>query len=1064
MLPNQRLIASLCLVAFFLLLPHKTTQAQSLDVEKLKGLKPRSIGPAGMSGRVAAIEVDLGNPDIIYVGAATSGVWKSTNGGISWEPIFDKEATSSIGAIAVDPRNAEVIWVGTGEGNPRNSAGVGAGIYKSVDGGRKWMPLGLDKTERIHRVLIHPHNSDIVYVAAMGTAWGENPERGVFKTTDAGKTWQKVLFVDEKTGAADLVMDPRNPDKLIAATWQHRRWPWFLKSGGPGSGIYVTYDGGKTWEKRTAKDGLPKGELGRIGLAIAHNKPDVVYALIEAKKNALYRSDDGGFKWPKVNDSRNVNSRPFYYADIRVDPNNENRIYSLQSQLRVSEDGGKTFRSLISGGMIHGDHHELWIHPQDPTWLINGNDGGVAISRDQGKTWRFVENLPFAQFYHIAVDMETPYNVYGGMQDNGSWRGPSQVWTSRLGIMNFYWARVGSGDGFATLPDLSAPNRYGYAMSQGGNLVRFDLLTGERKFIKPTHPQGIYLRFNWNAGIAHDPFDPRTIYYGSQFLHKSTDRGETWEIISPDLTTNDPEKQQQLDSGGLTYDVTNAENHTTILTIAPSSLERGVIWVGTDDGNVQLTRDGGQTWTNVVKNIKGVPATTWAPHIEASKFNAAEAFVVFDDHRRSNWTPYVFKTNDYGKTWKSLVTNEISGFVHVIEQDPVEPNLLFLGTEFGLYASLDGGQRWTKWTQNFPTVPVLGLVVHPREHDLVVGTHGRGAFIMDDIRPLRVLAKQNLNLLNKPLHVFEAPEAIQYIAKEPNGIRGPGDGEFLGENRPYGALMTYVTNAPVVSNGTDNSNAKADSVTIEILDANRNVIRTMKAEALPGINRTTWELRRKAFRDPDDEPRRPNAPERPGPLVLPGRYTVRLSLGNQKDSTSVTVLPDPRKEATPADMQAKYTLIERVGANLELAAEAIDRLRSTKESIDAVMKKMNDRQDETAKAIQKQSKAMQDSIQTLVEQINQKEVQGIRRDPNPVGARLSSVYFALQTSWDAPAPAEKINLKHAEETLASALGKVNYFYQQVFPGYQKAVDEAGVRLFEAYEPLGVSNSGGDKEF
>jgi photosystem II stability/assembly factor-like uncharacterized protein len=1023
-------------------------------MDKLKGFKPRNIGPAGMSGRVAAVAVARNNTNLIYVGAASGGLWKSVSGGIAWQPVFDDQPVPSIGAIAIDPHNSDVVWAGTGEGNPRNSAAVGNGIFKSLDGGKSWQFLGLEKTERIHRILINPHNTDIVYAAAMGTAWGENPERGVYKTTDGGKSWQKILFVDEKTGAADLVMDPQNPNKLIAALWQFRRWPWFMKSGGPGSGIFATYDGGQTWQKRTHEDGLPEGDLGRIGLAIAKNNPQVVYALVEAKKSVLLRSDDGGHKWRKINDSNNVNPRPFYYADLRVDPKNENRVYAIHSRATVSEDGGKTFRVLVQSSKIHGDVHELYIHPNQPNDSTTPNDGGIGISYDRGKTWRFVENLPFAQFYHIAVDMETPYNVYGGLQDNGSWRGPSRVLTSRNEILNLYWARLGGGDGFAVLPDMSAQARYGYAMSQGGNLYRFDLSTGERKNIKPAHPDGVFLRFNWNAAIAQDPFDKSTIYYGSQFVHKSTDHGDSWEMISPDLTTNDPEKQNQIESGGLSYDATGAENHTTIITIAPSPVQRGVIWAGTDDGHVQVTRDGGATWTNVVKNIKNVPEGTWVAHIEASKFEPAEAFVVFDDHRRSNWTTYVFKTTDYGKSWSNLATYDLTGFVHVIEQDPVERNLLFAGTEFGLHVSIDGGTSWRKWTQGFPTAPVRALVVHPREHDLVIGTHGRAAWIIDDIRPLRALAKEGDKILDKPLHLFEIADATQYILKEPNGLRGPGDAEFFGKNRPYGAMISFIANpASATETATNGADKKAEKVTLEILDANGNVIRTMKEKVEPGLNRSYWELRKKAFRRPSRQARRDNEQENPGYFVLPGTYTVRVSYAGNKDSTRVKVLPDPRKDIALTTMQEKYTTMEHVGSRVELVADAVDRLRKTTESIDLILKRLQEDKSEQAGTLKKSSKAMQDSIGVLMDAILGKEVQGIRRDPDLVGWRLRSVLFSLQSTWDAPTQMDKINLKFAEEKLAEVLKRVNGFYATVFSEYRKDVDEAGIQLFDAFTPL-----------
>ncbi|HEX6865345.1 MAG TPA: hypothetical protein VF414_21130, partial [Thermoanaerobaculia bacterium] len=582
--------------------------AGAVDPDLLAGMKARSIGPSGMSGRVAAVDAVESNPDTIWAGAATGGVWKSVDGGLTWRPVFDDQPVASVGALAIDQSNPDVVWVGTGEGNVRNSVSIGNGVYRTLDGGRTWQHLGLEKSERIYRIVLHPSNPDVAWVTAMGQLWGENPERGVYKTEDGGKTWNRILYVDEKTGASDLVIDPSNPNHLIASMWQFRRWPWFFKSGGPGSGLYSTYDGGRTWKKATQEDGMPEGELGRIGLAISRSNPEIVYAMVEASPSALLRSDDGGKSWKSVNTRYDVNPRPFYFGDIRVDPVWPNRVYSLDYDVRVSNDSGKTFEQGISGNEIHGDFHALWIDPNNPDHLISGGDGGLGISYDRGRTNRAVTNLPLAQFYHIAVDNDLPYNVYGGMQDNSSWRGPSSGLTFG-GIRNHEWLLVGFGDGFETLPDPQ-DSKIGYSMWQGGNLGRFNLNTSELRDIKPPAPDGTKLRFNWNAGLATDPFTPGTIYYGSQFLHKSTDRGETWTIISPDLTTNDPEKQKQDESGGLTIDVTAAENHTTIIAIAPSPLQQGVIWVGTDDGRLHVTRDGGKTWESVEKNVKGVPANT----------------------------------------------------------------------------------------------------------------------------------------------------------------------------------------------------------------------------------------------------------------------------------------------------------------------------------------------------------------------------------------------------------------------------------------------------------------------
>ncbi len=575
-------------------------QLDSAQLAKLKGIDVRSIGPAGMSGRITAIDVVTDQPDIMYVGSASGGLWKSESGGIDWKPIFDEQKSMSIGAIAIQQNNPDVIWAGTGEGNPRNSLNGGYGLYKSLDAGKTWQLVGLEKTRNIHRIKIDPQNPKTVYVAAIGSPWGEHPERGVFKTTDGGKSWKKILYVNDKTGAAEMVMDPSNPNKLLVSMWEHRRYPYTFKSGGKGSGLYMTVDGGENWTKLNADEesGLPKGELGRIGLAIAPSNPKRVYALVESKKNALYRSDDGGYKWIKINsDGDEIGNRPFYYSEIYVDPVNDNRLYSVFTYINVSEDGGKSFSQLMpaynTSVGVHPDHHAWWIHPEDPTFILDGNDGGLNISHDRGATWRFVENLPVAQYYHINVDSEFPYNVYGGMQDNGSWIGPAYVWKAQ-GIRNSYWQELAFGDGFDVMPDKDN-SRYGFAQSQQGFVVRYDRETGHQRIVRPTHPEpDMRLRFNWNAAIAQDPFDNSTLYFGSQFVHKSTDKGGSWEIISPDLTTNNPEKQKQEESGGLTIDATGAENNTTIVSIAPSPLEKEVIWVGSDDGLIHITKDGGE--------------------------------------------------------------------------------------------------------------------------------------------------------------------------------------------------------------------------------------------------------------------------------------------------------------------------------------------------------------------------------------------------------------------------------------------------------------------------------------
>ncbi|MEM8894012.1 MAG: hypothetical protein AAGC88_05505, partial [Bacteroidota bacterium] len=772
----------LSLFSLILLIGLSPVLAQKVDMSIFDNIKPRNVGPAGMSGRVTSIEVDLSDNDNILLGTAAGGVWKSTNAGHTWKPIFEFEKAASIGDVKMYQNNPNIIYVGTGEGNPRNSQNSGYGMYKSIDGGNTWQHLGLENTRQIHRVIIHPDDPNIVWAGVSGATWGDSEDRGVYKTTDGGATWNKILYINNRTGVSDMRMDPTNPNKIIVGMYEHRRWPWTFKSGGAGSGLYMTLDGGTNWKQITAEDGIAKGEIGRIGIAIAPSAPNVVYAYIESSDNAIYRSDDGGYKWKKVSKSgdANIGGRPFYYADIYVDTQNENRIYSIASEVTSSEDGGKTWKVFAAGNKLHTDHHAWWGHPADSDFLMVGHDGGFNITHDRGKNWWFADNLPLGQFYHLRVDNEIPYNLYGGLQDNGSWRGPSQTWF-KGGIRNMYWQRLSVGDGFDMIPD-PLDNEYGYAMGQAGNLVRYHYPSGQLQPIKPIHPEGEHLRFNWNSGIAIDPHDNKTIYYGSQYLLKSGDYGQSWELISPDLTTNNPEKAKFLETGGLSYDVSGAENHLTIISIAPSLQEEGVIWVGTDDGQVQLTRDGGSTWTSVTKSFKDLPENTWVTQIQPSKHDPAEAFVIFDDHRRNNWEPYIYRTRDYGKSWTRLVTtSDVWGYALSFEQDPIESDLYFAGTEFGLYVSFDAGENWNKWS-NLPTMPIQDLVIQQREHDLVIGTFGRSFWIIDDIRPLRTMAEQGTSeVINSSLSAFPAPTAYLANIGESKGYRYGKIGDALFE-------------------------------------------------------------------------------------------------------------------------------------------------------------------------------------------------------------------------------------------------------------------------------------------
>lgn len=1051
----------------------------------LEDLKPRNIGPAGMSGRITAIDVVTSNPQIIYAGSASGGLWKSESGGINWQPIMDSVNILSIGAVAIDQSNPDVVWAGTGEGNPRNSLTGGYGLYRSLDAGKTWQLMGLEKTRNIHRIIIDKTNSDVVYVGAIGSPWGEHPERGVFKTTDGGKTWNKILYVNEKTGLADLVVDANNPNKLIAAMWEHRRKPWTFNSGGPGSGIYITVDGGATWKKLSDKDGIPKGDLGRVGLAISPSNPKRVYALIEAKKNGFYRSDDGGYTWEKINeDLETIGNRPFYYADIAVDPVNENRIYSVFTYINVSEDGGKSFKQWAASYVlrgIHPDHHAFWVHPNNPNFIIDGNDGGLNITRDRGENWRFAENIPVAQFYHINVDNEIPYNVYGGLQDNGSWAGPGYVFKSG-GIRNSYWQEVMFGDGFDVVPDPDEPSR-GYGMSQQGFVGHYDLKTGHVEMIRPTHPDpDMRVRFNWNAAIAMDPFDYSTLYFGSQFVHKSTNKGNSWDIISPDLTTNDPEKQKQHESGGLTMDATGAENYTTILAIEPSPLEKNLLWVGTDDGKVHITRDGGKNWSELTANITGLPKGAWIPQIRASKFNAGEAYLVVNNYRNFDFKPYLFRTKDYGQTWQSLLNKPVTfGYTLSLAEDIEEPKLLFLGTEHGLYVSIDEGANWTKWINGYPSVSTMDLAIQQREHDLVMGTFGRAVWVLDDIRPLRELAQKGISILKEPIHTYATPDAYMAANQQATGTRFAGDAIYIGENRNRGAMITYSTfrekkKEKVEKDGEEQSKkkkknkkatvtepvavkkdkaAKNDTIYVSIYNEQNELIRSLTEKYKKnGVHRMYWSMSEKGVKRASRIEPSKNSGEPSGVNVLPGTYKVVMKFDEHKDSTSVKVLFEPRLNVPMSVLKAQYDFFKTAEKDHEVAGKAIAQLQQSSKVIEAILKQLKDRKGDAYDSLKKNSTAVKDSIKILVDELlgAESEKQGIVRDPNPnIMQFYSGVGMYMGSSLQMPGPTEQRLLKQGQEKLAPWLEKVNAFYKDEWPKYQEHVKQTNLSLFKETE-------------
>ena len=1030
---------------------------QQLSMDLAGDLKPRNLGPAGMSGRVTTIDVQLSNTDIMYVGTASGGLWQSKSAGIKWEPIFDNELTASIGAVKIDPNNPDVIWVGTGEGNPRNSLNGGYGIYKSIDGGKSWTSMGLENTRHIHRILIDPSDSNTVYVGAIGSPWGTHPERGVFKTTDGGKSWRKVLFTNEQSGIADMVMDPVNPNKIIAAMWEHKRDPWFFKSGGSGSGIYMTYDGGENWKKLDDSNGLPKGELGRIGLAIAKNKPEIMYALVESKKNALYKSEDGGENWKKINDKSDIGNRPFYYSEIYVDPQNENRVFSIFTYVNVSEDGGKNFSELMPAygvdNGVHPDHHAWWIHPEDGSFMMDGNDGGLNITRDGGKTWHFIDNLPVGQFYHISADNEYPYNVYGGMQDNGSWRGPAYVWRAQS-IRNSYWQEIAFGDGFDVVPDRD-DSRYGYAMSQQGNVLRYDWMTGNNYGVRPTpEDPNTKLRFNWNAAIGQDPFDNSTVYFGSQFVHKSDDKGTTWKIISPDLTTNDPEKQKQSESGGLTMDATGAENHCTILVIEPSVVEPNMLWVGTDDGRVHFTRDGGMNWNDVSKNLKGLPKGSWIAQIKASKNNPGEAFLVANNYRRFDYTPYVYRTKNYGKSWSRIVDEgDVQSYALSIIEDSQNPNLIFLGTDDGLYLSLNAGENWQKYTNGFPTVSTKDLAIHQREQDLLIGTFGRALWVMDDIRPLRAIAADP-EILNKDFYLFDPPTGYQVAYQQPTGSRFGGDAMYGGENKKSGAMISYF-----VGKGSEDLKEK-DSISFEFFDEDR-LMRTIKMPRpkKAGIHRWYWRMDEKGVQRPRRSLRKSKV-EPSGVRVLPGTYTIKGVLDENSNETVINVAFDPRLTYDEGALRSVYNAQKELESLTARSAEAVRQLLESKQSVSALSKQFQENDKEGFKEAIKQSKEITKEIDKLVAiflgSIDKR--QGITRNPEiTVSSRISGAYRYVASRKTAISGTETRLMQFAKDDLNKALKKVNSFYEEQWGNYQKEMENIKLDYFKEVKSFDIEN-------
>ena len=917
-------VVMIVLLASLLFTPSAPAQDVKFDSDTISGLGARNIGSAAMSGRVAALAATKEDGRLtVYVGAASGGVWKSSNGGTTFKPVFDKEAVQSIGAITIDPQSPKTIWVGTGEAWTRNSTSVGEGIYKSTDGGDSWTNMGLKNSERISKILVDPKNSNTVYACVPGKLWSDSEDRGVYKTTDGGKSWNKILKgTNLSTGCAMMSMNPQDSKVLFASLWDFRRKGWTFRSGGEnpatpsGSGFFQTSDGGTIWRELDEKSaaGLPAKPWGRIAVTIAPSKPNVVYAMIESTRSALFRSDDGGKTWDERDRSNWMVWRPFYFANLIVDPKNENKVYKPDLTLIMSDDGGKSFSGIGNGA--HGDFHDVWVNPENSDHLIAGDDGGVWYSYDGGNAWWKGNNLPISQFYHVSVDQADPYHVFGGLQDNSVWMGDSQY---PGGITNGRWENLFGGDGFWVFPDPADAN-YVYAESQGGYIGRVNRFTLEGRPIKPQQNYGEgKLRFNWNTPIHMSPNEKGTIYIGAQFLFRSRDHGQTWDRISPDLTTNDPQKQKQEESGGVTVDNSYAEMHTTIYSISESPRDGQTIWTGTDDGNLQLTRDGGKTWNNVVGNLPNFPKASWVSWVEAGLYDAATAYATFDRHTFGDTEPHVFKTTDYGKTWMSIIAADsgVRGYAHVIKEDPVAQNLLYLGTEFGLWISLDSGRHWAQYKgHEFPTVAIRDIVVHPRESDLVVATHGRGIWIVDDITPLR---KMTPAVMAQEATFLQAKPAQQRL--NANGGWAEGSAVFTGPNPPDAALITYYQKKRHIFG----------KMKLEIFDAQGKLVDTLPPNSRRGISRVEWPMRLKAPRVPPAATAAFEAAQ--GPRVLPGTYTVKMTRGTETFSTQLVVALDPRAKYSSEDRKLEFDAAMRVYNLLGDMSFDVDRINGLHDAL-----------------------------------------------------------------------------------------------------------------------------------
>lgn len=979
------------------------------DSAVLAELRFRSIGPAVMSGRVSDIAVPSASRPgdrlgkIMYIAAAAGGVWKTTNGGATWSPLFDAQRVSSIGAVAVAPTDGNILWVGSGESNNLRSSSWGDGIYKSTDGGKTWTHMGLRKSQHIARVLIHPTNADIVYVAAMGPLWAGGGERGLFKTTDGGRTWKNLKQLGEYTGFTDVTFDPTNPDIVYAASYQRDRRAYSFVAGGPESGIWKSTDGGDNWTQLTA--GLPTGDKGRIGISVSRSMPHRIYATVHAEDGGIFRSDDAGATWTRTS---TLTSIPWFFGQIRADPNIPDRVYFLGVQLMVSDDAGRTFRAIANN--THADHHAMWIDPNDSDHLVIGNDGGLYMSEDKGATWDFAVNLPISTFYAINVDQREPYYwVYGGLQDNGTWGAPVQTRT-RTGVTNMDWLRAGGGDGFYPAIDPTDHNIV-YLESQNGALSRFDYATQESKPIRPS-ADGERLRYNWSAPLLISPHANTTLYFAAHYVFRSTDRGDSWTKVSPDLTRGLDRETLPImgftGPGGLGRHDGTAD-FGNIATLSESPRVKGLLYTGSDDGVVAVTRDGGANWTKIEK-FPGVPDLTHVSRVVASAHHDGTVYATFDGHRSNDFKPYVLKSTDYGRTWTSIAANlPADGPAYVIREHHRNPNLLFVGTEYGVFASVNGGKSWSQIKAGIAPAPVHDLLIHPRENDLVVGTHGRGMYVLDDISPLEKLAEESANIrlfAIRPVH----------IENRSGGFDIPGDRWYTTENPPAGAIISYLVGSEVRATST---------FKLRILDAREQLVRELEADNGVGIQRTNWDLRY-APAIPAEGNRGGFGQQQSGPYVYPGRYTVQLQVDDRiAAQTTVEVQRDPLVRLAEAEYRDLHSERMRAYELQRSAQQLLDRIDAARRRIASSVEGKD-----TATAAVRDARALSAELEAV-----QVEVRGRRPaqgqggfgggSGNTILGRINGVASAIATRHFPPTPEHRATLNDATTALNTVTQKAD---------------------------------------